>query len=105
MERAVQGQPPRLRFGSFELDRGTRDLRKHGLRIKLPPQAFSVLVCLIENPGQLVTREELISRLWPDDTHVEFDGKLNAITRVVPEALGDSARKPRFIEPEPKLGY
>src|SRR5215471_5602298 len=95
----------RIRFGSFELDLSTRELRKHGLKVKIPPQAFCLLTCLLTRPGELVTRDELIRQLWPGDTHVEFEGNLNAITRVLREALGDSARNPRFIETEPKLGY
>ena len=105
MPRLTQILPHRLQFGSFEIDPSARELRKHGLKVKLPPQAFCVLSTLLETPGELVTREELIHRLWPGDTHVEFEGNLNAITRVLREALGDSARNPRFIETEPKLGY
>src|SRR5437764_8016787 len=97
--------PARLRFGSFEFDGHAHELRKHGLKLKLPPQGFTVLSCLLVHPGELVTREELFATLWPGGTHVEFEGNLNAIVRVLREALGDSARNPRFIETEPKLGY
>jgi len=97
--------PARLRFGSFEFDGHAHELRKHGLKIKIPPQGFTVLSCLLRSPGELVTREELFATLWPGGTHVEFEGNLNAIVRVLREALGDSARNPRFIETEPKLGY
>jgi Tol biopolymer transport system component/DNA-binding winged helix-turn-helix (wHTH) protein len=95
----------RLQFGSFELDPATRELRKHGLKIKLSPQALCVLVRLLENPGKLVRREELVEMLWPGNTFVEFEGNLNAIVRVLREALGDSARNPRFVETEPRMGY
>jgi Tol biopolymer transport system component/DNA-binding winged helix-turn-helix (wHTH) protein len=95
----------RLRFGSFEFDGQAYELRKHGLKIKLPPQGFTVLACLLAHPGELVTREALFATLWPGGTHVEFEGNLNAVVRVLREALGDSARNPRFIETEPKLGY
>jgi Tol biopolymer transport system component/DNA-binding winged helix-turn-helix (wHTH) protein len=105
METLANSPSHRLQFGSFELDPHSRELRKHGLKVKLPPQAFCLLSCLLEKPGVLVTRDELIRRLWPGDVHVEFEGNLNAITRVLRESLGDSARNPRFIETEPKLGY
>ena len=62
-----------LRFGVFEIDPSARELRKHGVRIKLQDQPFSVLLMLLAKPGQLVTKEELQQRLWPADTFVEFD--------------------------------
>jgi Tol biopolymer transport system component/DNA-binding winged helix-turn-helix (wHTH) protein len=105
MQPVTQETQQRIQFGSFELDLHARELRKHGLKVKIPPQAFCLLSCLVARPGELVTRDELIRKLWPGDTHVEFEGNLNAITRVLREALGDSARNPRFIETEPKLGY
>jgi DNA-binding winged helix-turn-helix (wHTH) protein len=105
MQPLAQETQHRIQFGSFELDMHARELRKHGLKVKIPPQAFCLLSCLLHKPGELVTREELIRKLWPEDTHVEFEGNLNAITRVLREALGDSARNPRFIETEPKVGY
>lgn len=101
----IHAVPQRLQFGSFELDPQLRELRKRGLKIKTSPQAFCVLLCLLDRPGELITREELFQKLWPADTHVEFEGNLNAIIRVLREALGDSARNPRFIETEPKVGY
>ncbi|HEX8871258.1 MAG TPA: winged helix-turn-helix domain-containing protein, partial [Candidatus Acidoferrum sp.] len=94
-----------LQFGAFEISIQSRELRKRGLRVKISPQAFSALVCLIEQCGQLVSRDDLCSRLWPDRVHVEFDGSLNAVIRDVREVLGDSAKNPRYIETEPKLGY
>src|SRR5262249_26567177 len=105
MQPLAQDTQHRIQFGSFELDVHARELRKHGLKVKIPPQAFCLLSSLLNKPGELVTREELIRTLWPVDTHVEFEGNLNAITRVLREALGDSARNPRFIETEPKIGY
>jgi Tol biopolymer transport system component/DNA-binding winged helix-turn-helix (wHTH) protein len=95
----------RLRFGLFEIDLQAGELRKHGLRIKLPRQSFCALSCLLERPGELVTREVLCQRIWSDGAHVQFDQNLNAIMRVVREALGDIAKNPRFIVTEPKLGY
>ncbi len=93
------------RFGSFELDPERRELRNRGLRVKLSPQAVSALALLVEHAGELVTREELCSHLWPDGTHVDFEGNLNAIVRDVRGALHDSARSPRFVETELKRGY
>ena len=94
-----------LRFGVFEIDPSARELRKHGVRIKLQDQPFAVLLILLEKPGQLVTREELQQRLWPADTFVEFDkGVYNAIKRLR-ETLGDEADTPRYIETLPRRGY
>ncbi len=87
------------------MDPESRELRKYGLKIRMPAQAFRTLACLLERSGELVTRDELCSRLWPDGTHVDFEGNLNAIIRDVREVLGDSARNPRFIETELKRGY
>ena len=94
-----------VRFGVFELDTGTGELRKHGVRIKLQDQPFAVLLILLEKPGQLITREEVQQRLWPGDTFVEFDkGIYNALKRLR-ETLGDGAENPRYIETIPKRGY
>jgi DNA-binding winged helix-turn-helix (wHTH) protein len=94
-----------LRFGVFEMDPSARELRKHGVRIKLQDQPFAVLLILLEKPGQLVTKEELQQRLWPTDTFVEFDkGIYNAMKRLR-ETLGDEADTPRYIETLPRRGY
>ena len=94
-----------LRFGVFEIDPSARELRKHGVRLKLQDQPFAVLLILLEKPGQLVTKEELQQRLWPADTFVEFDkGIYNAIKRLR-ETLGDEAETPRYIETLPRRGY
>src|SRR5262249_27478902 len=94
-----------LRFGVFEIDPSARELRKHGVRIKLQDQPFAVLLILLEKPGQLVTKEELQQRLWPADTFVEFDkGIYNAMKRLR-ETLGDEADTPRYIETLPRRGY
>ena len=94
-----------LRFGVFEMDPSARELRKHGVRIKLQDQPFAVLLILLEKPGQLVTKEELQQRLWPTDTFVEFDkGIYNAMKRLR-ETLGDEAETPRYIETLPRRGY
>lgn len=94
-----------LRFGVFELDPGTGELRKHGVRIRLQEQPFAVLLILLEKPGQLVTREELQQRLWPADTFVEFDKRIYNALKRLRETLGDEAETPRYIETIPKRGY
>lgn len=94
-----------FRFGAFEVDLRTEELRKHGMRLRLPRQSFAVLALLVERPGQLVTREELREKLWPADTFVDFDHGLNAAVNRLREALGDSAEVPRFVETLPRRGY
>src|SRR5438876_9390240 len=94
-----------LRFGVLEVDLRTGELRRQGLRLKLPSQSFQVLKLLLEHPGELVTREELRQKLWPADTFVDFDHGLNAAVNKLREALSDSASAPRFIETLPKRGY
>src|SRR5467141_1082336 len=103
----AQAATPRrvVHFGVYELDFGTRELRKAGLKIKLQDQPFQVLAMLLERPGELVTREELLSRLWPGDTFVDFDHGLNAAVKRLRQALGDSAENPRFIETLSRRGY
>ena len=99
-------QPARVvRFGPFEADFYTRELRKRGIRIKLQDQPFQVLAMLLERPGELVTREEIRAKLWPQDTFVDFDHGLNAAVRRLRDALNDSADTPRYIETLPRRGY
>jgi DNA-binding winged helix-turn-helix (wHTH) protein len=93
------------RFGVFELDLRTGELRKAGVRLPLSQQAFIVLVALIERPNQLVTREELRASLWPADTFVDFERGLNAAIYRLRAVLRDSAATPRFIETLPRRGY
>lgn len=94
-----------LCFGSFEFDPKTGELRKHGLRIKLNGQPVDMLTMLLEHPGQVVTREALQKRLWPANTYVDFEQSLNAATKRLRAALGDSADAPLFIETLPRRGY
>jgi TolB-like protein/DNA-binding winged helix-turn-helix (wHTH) protein/Tfp pilus assembly protein PilF len=96
--------PRRLRFGVFEADLRTGELTKHGRRLSLQQQPFQLLAVLLEKPGQLVTREELRSRLWPR-TIVDFDHGLNKAINKIREALGDSADNPRFVETVARRGY
>jgi len=94
-----------IRFGPFELDIRAGELRKQGIRIRLQEQPFQVLTMLLKNPGQVVTREELRTRLWPADTFVDFDHGLNKAVNKLREALGDSADEPQFIETLSRRGY
>ena len=94
-----------IRFGAFRADLRTGRLRKHGIRIKLGMQPFQILAALLERPGELVTREELRSRLWPENTFVEFDDSLNSAVKRLRDALGDSSRHPRYIKTAPGRGY
>lgn len=94
-----------IRFGDFCVDRRSGELRKHGLRIKLQVQPFQVLQILLEHAGEVVTREELQTRIWPADTFVDFDQGLNNAVKKLREALADDAEKPRFIETLSKRGY
>jgi DNA-binding winged helix-turn-helix (wHTH) protein len=90
--------PGLIRFGQFEVDARSGELRRSGIKVKLNGQPFDVLLALLENPGQVVTREELHDRLWSQDTFVDFDQGLNKAINKVREALRDSADNPRFIE-------
>jgi DNA-binding winged helix-turn-helix (wHTH) protein len=94
-----------LRFGSFEADLASGELRKHGRKIRLQEQPFQVLALLLHHPGELVTREVLQQRLWPADTFVDFDTGLNSAVKKLRDVLGDSAESPRFIETLPRRGY
>src|SRR6266852_3233055 len=97
--------PAILRFGTFEVDARSGELRKQGVRIKLQDQPFHVLTALLRQPGEVVTRDELRAQIWPDDTFVDFDNSLNTSVNKVREALADSADSPRFIETLPRRGY
>src|SRR5262249_36990389 len=98
-------RPRIVRFGAFEADLATRELRKSGVRIKLHGQPFEVLAILLERPGEAVPREDLHQRLWSTDTFVDFDAGLNTAINRLREALTDSAENPRFIETLPRRGY
>src|ERR1700757_1170745 len=94
-----------VRFGSFEADLYTRELRKRGLKLKVQEQPFQVLAMLLARPGELVTREEIRARLWPQDTFIDFDHGLNAAVRRLRDALNDNAEAPRYVETLPRRGY
>src|SRR5437868_10279000 len=94
-----------IRFGEFEADLRSGELRKSGVRIKLHQQPFQVLAVLIERAGDVVSREELKSRLWGSDTFVDFDVGLNSAIKKLRDALGDSAESPNYVETLPRKGY
>ena len=96
---------PLVRFGTFEVDLSEGELRQKGIKVKLQEQPFRILATLLEQPGSLVTREQLRERLWPSDTFVDFEHSLNAAVKNLRRALHDDAENPRFIETVPKHGY
>src|SRR5437764_1873388 len=95
----------RLQFGVFEADLAARELYKRGVPVHLQDKPFQILVLLLERPREVVTREELQSRLWPNGTFVDFDKGLNTAVKKLRDALGDSAETPVFIETLPRRGY
>ena len=97
--------PRVVRFGAFELDLRSGELRKQGRRIRLEGQPVHILIYLLESPGELITREQLHRRLWPADTFVNFEHGLNAAIKRLRRALDDSADNPRFVETLPRRGY
>src|ERR1700757_119965 len=99
------GTARKLRFGLFEADLASGELRKSGIRIRIQAQPFRVLTFLLERPGEVVTREEMQHRLWGNDTIVDFDHSLGTDINNLREALGDSADNPRFIETLARRGY
>jgi TolB-like protein/Tfp pilus assembly protein PilF len=101
----VAGDLRIIRFGAFELDGHAGELRKQGLKIRLQEQPLRILQMLLENPGRLVSREELRAALWPSNSYVDFDQGLNRSINRLREALGDSAENPSFIETLAKRGY
>jgi DNA-binding winged helix-turn-helix (wHTH) protein/Tfp pilus assembly protein PilF len=102
---AEQIQNPVVRFGVFEVRLSSGELRKRGLPIRVPGQPFKILALLLERPGEVVTRDELRTRLWSAETFVDFEHSLNSAIKKLRQALGDSAENPRYIETLPRLGY
>jgi len=99
------GRPSRVRFSVFEADLRRGELRKHGLKLKLHGQPFQILAMLLGRPGELVTREEIQEKLWPQNTFVDFEHSVSTSIKRLREVLGDSATLPRFIETLPRQGY
>ena len=101
----AQNPAGRFSFGVFELDLRAGELRKRGVRLRLQQQPLLVLAMLLDHPGEVVTREDLQKKLWPQDTFVDFDHGLNKAVNKIREALGDSAESPRFVETVARRGY
>src|SRR5690348_890519 len=92
-------------FGAFEVNEHLGELRKHGVRIRIQEQPFQILALLLHRAGDVVDREEIRKKLWPEDTYVDFDNAISSAVRKLREALGDSAENPRFVETLAKRGY
>jgi cholera toxin transcriptional activator len=105
-EESTAPQPAqRYHFGVFEVDAATGELRRQGLRVKLNTQPFQLLLMLLDRPGQLLTREEISRKLWPDGTFVDYEHGVNSAVNRIREALGDTAANPRFLETLARRGY
>ena len=102
MDTASPSKSDRIRFGVFELDLRSRELRRQGVKVKLQEQPFQLLEVLVERPGDVVTREELRQRIWSSDTFVDFEGGLYNAVKKLREALSDAADTPRYIETLPR---
>src|SRR4249920_670763 len=98
-------QPKAFRFGPFEFDPRSGHLRSESSTLRLADQPLALLNALLERPGEMVSREELRHRLWPDGTFVDFDHGLNSAVSRLREALNDPANSPRFVETIPRRGY
>jgi len=94
-----------IRFGPFQVDQHRQEVTRNGIRLKLQGKVYQVLLALIEKQGEVVTREELRLRLWPADTHVNYDANVNTTVNKLRQALGDSSDKPLYIETIPRKGY
>ena len=101
---ATKAACPAARFGTFEIDLESRELRKRGMRIRLEDKPFQILEILLERPGHVVTRQTLRQKLWPE-THVGYEQSLNTAVNKLRELLGDSAQSPRYVETLPRVGY
>ena len=99
------GHGRRYRFGVFEADAVTGELRRQGIKLRLNAQPFEVLLMLLSRPGELVTRDEISRALWPDGTFVDYDHGVNSAVNRIREALGDTAGSPRYIETLARRGY
>ena len=99
------GEKQKVRFGPFEVDLRSGELFRDGIRLKLQPQPIQILAILLEHPGELVTRDELRKRLWPEDTFVDFEQGLNTAVKKLRQSLCDEAETPNYIETLPRRGY
>src|SRR5258707_3164460 len=94
-----------LCFGQFQVDLQREELFKEGSQVRIPSKVFQVLLALVERPGEIVTREALRARLWPDGTFVNYDANVNTTVNKLRLALGDSPEKPMYVETIPRQGY
>ena len=94
-----------LCFGQFQVDLQREELFKEGSQVRIPPKVFQVLLALVERRGEIVTREALRARLWPDGTFVNYDANVNTTVNRLRLALGDSPEKPMYVETIPRQGY
>jgi DNA-binding winged helix-turn-helix (wHTH) protein len=101
----IEEQQPTFQFGVFEINPSARELRKHGVKLKLQDQPLQIPLLLLEHPGEIVTRERIQKRLWPENTYVDFDNAINSAVRKIRDALGDSPENPRFAETLARRGY
>src|SRR5467141_2741981 len=104
-ERLVLSSGRYIFFGPFRVDQQRQEVTRNGSRLRLQGKVYKVLLALIEKPGEVVTREELRMRLWPADTHVNYDANVNTTVNKLRQALGDSSEKPLYIETIPRKGY
>src|ERR1700731_4068748 len=104
-ERVLLSSGRYILFGPFRIDQQRQEVTRNGARLKLQGKVYQVLLTLLEKPGDVVTREELRVRLWPADTHVNYDANVNTTVNKLRQALGDSTDKPLYIETIPRKGY
>src|SRR5580765_7943429 len=104
-ERLILSSGRYVHFGPFQIDQQKQEVTRNGSRLKLQGKVYQVLLTLLEKPGEVVTREELRIRLWPADTHVNYDANVNTTVNKLRQALGDSSDKPLYIETIPRKGY
>jgi len=104
-ERVLLSSGRYVHFGPFRIDQQRQEVTRNGARLKLQGKVYQVLLTLLEKPGEVVTREELRIRLWPADTHVNYDANVNTTVNKLRQALGDSTDKPLYIETIPRKGY
>jgi DNA-binding winged helix-turn-helix (wHTH) protein len=104
-ERVILSSGRYIHFGPFRIDQQRQEVSRNGSRLKLQGKVYQVLLTLLEKPGEVVTREELRIRLWPADTHVNYDANVNTTVNKLRQALGDSTDKPIYIETIPRKGY
>ena len=104
-ERVLLSSGRYVHFGPFRIDQQRQEVTRSGSRLKLQGKVYQVLLALLEKPGEVVTREELRIRLWPADTHVNYDANVNTTVNKLRQALGDSSDKPLYIETIPRKGY